>query len=117
MMPGIYCRLTIFDTGGMNADAIAEIGDAPRFVQGNPACDAITQAFDDKLHVVREGIGGIACNPSPSILQRLWQIPMVECRKGFDAFCQHSINEAIIKVQTRHVDGTTSLRQNAWPCN
>src|SRR2546429_75438 len=57
---------------------------APRLVQRHPERDAIPQRAVDRSGVFRKCLCGIPPCPAPLILQRLRQIPVIQCQHWGD---------------------------------
>ena len=77
--------------------------DAPGLVVGGPVLDAVAQPRGDRLCVLREGGGGIAHGPSPPVLKRLREIPVIEGDEGSDAGFEQGIDKSVVEVEPRGV--------------
>src|SRR5450755_2132866 len=97
----------------MGTQSIAPVGSAPGFIEGNPPGDTISQTARYHLGIVSESFGGLTREPASPLMQRQGQVPMIERRHRADPSCQQSIHQAIVEIETTHIDHPGSLRENA----
>src|SRR3981189_3796047 len=79
--------------------AMAYIHEGEELVDREEALDPVAELPRHAAGIVRKRLGGIAGLPSALVLQRLRQVPVVECRKRFDAGFEQRIDEAAGEVE------------------
>jgi len=94
---------------------VAQEGDHPGLVVRDPVPDAIAEAPRHYVHIVGEALGGIPRSPAPDVLQRLWQIPVVQGRIRSDAVGEQFVHQGIVEIEPPSVHRPTALGQHAGP--
>jgi hypothetical protein len=100
---------------GVRAGAVAEVGGAPRLVEGRPGRDAIAEGLADHGRVLGEAVRRVAVRPAAGILERLRQVPVVQGGDGRDPASEESVNELRVEVDAGLVDRAGSGGDDARP--
>jgi hypothetical protein len=66
----------------------------------HPAGHTVAEPIEDQAGIVREPTA-VARAPNPGILERLWEIPMVEGDEGLDACLDQLVHEPLVEVEAR----------------
>src|SRR5665213_2841568 len=77
----------------------------------------VSEPFGDFKSVIAVTQGGVAIQPTPFVLQRAGQIPMVKGAIGLDAAIQHTVDKAAIKIESLGVEGPGTFGLDARPCH
>src|SRR5258708_547496 len=79
---------------------------------------AITQAARYDIGVVGESLCRLSTRPTTHfILERLWQIPVIQGGKWLYVSCQQAIYQSVIKIQARGINLSSACGKNARPRN
>ena len=81
-----------------------------RFVECRETFDAIPKTRRDQRRVVGEPCHRLPIHPSAEILQRLWQVPVIQAQPWFDIGGQQPIDQPIVKREARFVHRPSTLR-------
>ena len=76
--------------GRVDAEEMAEPGDAPRLVDRGGGADAVAETRHDDLGVVGEPAGDVAVQPAAEVGERRRQLPVVERGVGLQPARQHA---------------------------
>ena len=88
--------------GALVPCGVAEEGDDPRLVEGDPVLDDGRRARSAiSAGVLGEALGGVARRPAAGVLQRLRQVPVVERRDRLDAALEQPVDEPAVEVDAR----------------
>jgi len=101
--------------GGVVALLVAQGGDAPGLVVGDPVADAVAQPAGDVPGVVDEGLGGGAVAPAAAVLQGLGEVPVVEGREGPDPGLEQAVDQGVVEVEAGRVGGARALGLDPRP--
>ena len=103
------------DAGGEHAGFMAQHGHHPGFVVGDYRCEPITQSRVDAFGVFHKAVYRIAVGPATQGLQRVRQVPMVQCEIRLDTPFQHAIDQPVVKSQALFIPGPVTGRTHARP--
>ena len=96
-------RRPVADAGRLRAVGVAEEGDDPRLVVGDPLRDDVAERRAARRRVLREAQRGVARGPAALVLQRLRQVPVVERRDRLDPAREQPLGEVAVEAQPRRV--------------
>ena len=94
-------RLRVPQAGRHAAMDVALLGYDLRLVDGQPTVNPITKRCEDHGCVVGKPFRAVAVLPTPTVLQILREIPVVESRNRRDATGEQAVNQPVIKAETR----------------
>src|SRR3982075_2640346 len=77
----------------------------------------VTELFGDVAGIVCECLGGVAGFPPAAILERLWQVPMMERWERRDAIGDEVVKEPVVEVEALRVWRAGALREYPRPRN
>src|SRR5579875_4215204 len=99
-MRGLPGDARIAQPRSMLAGFIAHKRADGRLIECNPVMHPVTQAARYNIGVAGESLCRFPARPATHfILQRLWQIPMIERYKRLDIRGQQAIYKPVIKIQ------------------
>ena len=101
--------------GRVDAEQMAEDRDAPRLVDGGGGVQTVAEILGDKRGIVGEPAGDVAVHPAALVLQGAGQVPVVERRERLEAALEHAVDQAVVEVDARLVDGARAFRDQARP--
>ena len=93
------------------------MGHDPGLVVCCQCADPVANAPGHALCVFHKMMNCFPVGPAPSLLQSIWQVPVVQGHRWAHVVGQKSVNQAVIKIQALGVPSTLSKRLNAWPRN
>src|SRR5215208_3301861 len=110
----IDSRVREFQTGRMTTKAIAKIDEHPEFIHGEPVVNAVGQVRGDVAGVVTKRLCCVARFPAPAlVLQRLWEVPVIQCRERANAIREQLVDESIVEVQALWIRRSSAARNHA----
>ncbi len=98
----------------VDAGRVGEEGRAPGLVQRRPVMHPVAEGVVHGQGVLGEAVDGLAHRPAAALLLRLRHVPVVEGQPGDDVGRQQLIDQALIEVHPRRVDGA-GIRPHAGP--
>src|SRR6187551_1467005 len=100
----------------MDADAVTQLHESAELVDGEYMLHPIREMLGDVTRVFAECLRGLARFPSTdTILERLRQVPVIECGERFDAVGEQLVDEAFVEVEPLGIGRATALREDARP--
>src|SRR5690606_34302501 len=102
---------------GHSKSPISSFSEGAKLVDGKEMMNPVAEFFCYITGVVGKRFCGIATLPSTFILQRLWQIPMVERSKRLNTGCHQFVGEPIVKIEAFRIRLTGSIGKDPWPGN
>ena len=115
MVGHLHGHSTVFQTRGKDARVMPEHGNHPRLVVGGQGSEAMAKPLAHLTGVSTKMLDGVRVVPTPFVLQRLWQIPMVQSEVCVNAPLCQSGEQPIVKSEPRFVPVALALRLNARP--
>ena len=97
--------------------AVPEPRDDPGLVDGDPTGHTVAQPPGDDLGELGEARGRLPPGPSPRVLQRLRQVPVVERHDGLDARTEEIVDVAVVEVEPGLVYAAAPFGEDARPGN
>ena len=101
----------------MDAVGVAEEGEDGRLVERHPVLDAIAQVRREERGVVAEPAHDLRVGEAAAVLQRLRQVPVEQVDQRLDARVEQGVDEALVEVEARLVDGAGPRGQDARPAD
>src|SRR4029453_6219953 len=74
--------------------------DRDRLVESGPTSHSVAESVENKGGVLREPIRAFAVGPTSTVLQCLWQVPVVERDVRLDVSIEQAVDDAIVVVTT-----------------
>ena len=102
-------------SGCVHAVAVAEPGDHPGLVLGQPEADPIPEPAPHHLGVLAECIDGTPLGPPTRVLERNREIPVVERHERLDLVREQLVDHAVVEVETRLVHPSPAVGEDARP--
>src|SRR3954453_15714982 len=99
----------------MNSRRVAQVGGAPRLVEGGPHRHPVTKGTGHDGRVLGKTQGGVAVGPAAGVLELLWQVPVVEGDDRLDRTLEQRVDKARVEVETLAVDGARPTGDDPWP--
>src|ERR1035441_2870220 len=114
-MGGYDAGTDLLVSWSVNTCGITDKGGAPGFVERDPAIDTVSQCSAGDTGEILEATGCVPVQPTPGVLERLGQVPMVKRGDRFDPLGAQGIDEPAVVVQARLVDGGLAVRLHPRP--
>ena len=96
---------------------MAEEGVHGRLVERHPVLDAIAQVRREERGVVTEPARDLRVGEAAAVLQRLRQVPVEQVDQRLDASVEQGVDQALVEVEARLVDGAGPRGQDARPAD
>jgi hypothetical protein len=96
---------------------VTTIGHDPWFIQRHPIAHTVAELAKHDFRVLCEPVGDVAIEPTPSIIERRRQVPVIQRRHRLNPFCEQPIDETIVKSKARGIHAARSFGQHPTPCN
>ena len=100
---------------GQLADRVPLQRRGDRLVDRVPVLHPIAESVGDESRVVGEPVGGLAVEPSPVLLERRGEIPVIEGGERRHAGVEQRIHDPVVVVDARRVRGSRAGRLHAHP--
>jgi hypothetical protein len=100
---------------GVNSRTVSQPAHHPRFIDGRKPGHSISEGLGHRSRIVFKGFQNFAARPASAILQRLWQIPVINRRDRFDSGRQQRIDQAVIEVEAALFAHVVAFRKQASP--
>src|SRR5215217_6398586 len=100
---------------GVEADAVAQPGRDPGFVQRDPERDRVRERLVDYASVLGEPLARLPYGPPATVLERLRQVPVVEGEHRLYGALPKSVYEPTVVVQSLLVRRATTVGLNPRP--
>ena len=100
---------------GVDADGVPEHRGDVGLVDRHPVGDAIGETLGHDRGVLLEPVDGAAVEPAAVVLERLGQVPVVERGHRVDPGGQQLVDEPVVEVQARGVDGSATVGLDPRP--
>ena len=94
----------VLPAGGVDAGAVAEVGGAPRLVQGGPGVHPVAEDLRGLAGVRRERLRRRPGGPAAGVLQLLRQVPVVQRRDRGDPGGEEPVDQPGVEVQAPLVE-------------
>jgi len=75
----------------------------------------VAEPLGDDLRVLAERVDGLARHPAALVLERLWEIPVVERHERLDVVREQLVHDPVVEVEAGLVHPTASLGQDPRP--
>src|SRR5262245_23090027 len=104
-------------SGREYASRMAQFDERRAFIQREEVPRPVAELFGDVAGIVRECLGGVAGLPTAAILERLRQVPVIECRERGDAVGDKLVKEPVVEVEALWIRRAGALREYPRPGN
>src|SRR5438093_9623441 len=101
----------------MHANVVSRVGDDLGLVQRHPVLYTVAEPPRHEVRVRREVIGDRARGPATLVLQRLWEIPVVEGDERTDPVREQLIDQSVVERDALLVRRTGARREHARPAD
>src|SRR6476620_6586647 len=101
----------------MDAVGVAEERVYGRLVERHPVLDAIAQVRGEERGVVAEPARDLRVGEAAAVLPRLRQVPVEQVDQRLDARVEQLVDEALVEVEAKLVDGAGPRGQDARPAD
>src|ERR687898_50321 len=105
----------VFVARGVDAEAVTHPGRDPGLVQGDPEPNIIREGLVHDAGVLCEAFARIPVGPAAQVLQRLWQIPVVEREHRLYGTLTQAVDEPAVEVEAFLVGRTAPFWLDAGP--
>ena len=114
MMPGFKLFFNLqAQSGCMSADTIAQTDCDLRFIEREIVLDSLPEMPNDYLCVFAKVFCGLWIDPTAVFLQRLGQIPVIECHPRLNTARDTAVDHFVIVGESCFIDIAMPFRQNA----
>src|SRR5690606_29274054 len=94
---------SVTPSGRVHPGSIPQEAGAPRLVDGDPAVYPVAESPMQEVGELGEAGSGVAGGPATRVLQRLWQLPVVERQPRLDAVAEDLIHQALVEIEPGRV--------------
>src|ERR1017187_7604042 len=98
-----------------DAEPVAEIGDDPRLVEGDPPGYTVAECSADDRRVLGEVLGGLPPGPASGILERLGEIPVVERDHRLYPAVEQASNQSPVVIEALVIHRAGAGRLDSGP--
>ncbi len=110
----------VFDPDDLALDrlletSIPDVDERMELVHREEVRDPVAELLGDEPGVVRERLGGVSGSPPSTVLQRLWQVPVVQRRERLDPRREQLVDQAAVEVDAGRVRLADAVREDPWP--
>ncbi len=99
----------------VNAEEMAQEGDAPGFIDRCSGVQAIAEVLADDGGIVAKPASDIAIHPAALVLQGAGQVPVVERGKRLQPPLEHAVDQPIVEVEPGLIYGAGAFGDQPRP--
>src|SRR5437867_2211454 len=117
MVAHLHRRFEVAHPRRVNANPMAGVRDDLGLVQGHPVTDAVAEPPRDDVRVASERGHRLRRRPATTLLERLWQIPVVQSDEGPNTVLEQLVDEPVVEREPRLIHGAAPARYDAGPAD
>ena len=100
---------------GQQADEVAAIRHDPRLVERRPVLHPAIERAEHHVCILGEPLGDVGIEPAAAVVERRRKVPMIERRKGRDAFREQRIDESLVKGESLRIHAPLPFGEHTAP--
>ena len=108
---------TIAVTRSQSPMQVPTVGHDPGFVQRDPFLHAAVESTEHDRCVVGEPIRDFRIEPTATVIERGWKIPVIERDQRLDSILEQCVDQPDVEIEADGINSTNSAGQYPAPRN